>query len=215
MSGFKLAKYGKKDIRFLTLSTSLICQNAVAFYFNNEFIEFNGSLNDNFQTLRKRICRYSPYRLYKEGYITHRNMIKKYGRNDLTKTFNFEYFKVNTAEGNGVLHITYRGSYLPYNFIVDNWQDIHLSFDINIQKVNLNDTKQASCYIVSQYVGGQGSSYVRSSQSWNWVYRGFKTKWYNLSKWFSGQQLITIWNNQLKAYANDYFFPQSSLVDFG
>jgi hypothetical protein len=207
MSGFKLAKYGKKDIRFLTLTTSLICSLQEGYS--------NKSLNEDFQTLRKRIGRYSPHRLHKEGYITHRNMIKKYGRNNLTKTFNFDYFKVQTGEGNGVLHITYRGSWLPYNFIVDNWQDIHLSFDINIQKVNLKDTKQASCYIVSQYVGGQGSSYVRSSQSWNWVYRGFKTKWYNLKQWFSGQQLITIWNNQLKAYANDYFFPQSSLSDFG
>jgi hypothetical protein len=207
MSGFKLSKYGNKTIRFLTLTTSLLCSEQL----NYE----NGSLNSDFQILRKRIMRYSPYRLYKEGYITKNNMTKKYGRNDLTKTFNFDYFKVETNEGNGVLHITYRGSWLPYNFLVDNWTDIHNSWDINIQKINLDDCKNASSYIVSQYVGGQGSSYVRSSQSWNWVYRGFKSKWYSLKSWFSGQKLFSIWDNILKQYAMDYFYPQTSLADFG
>jgi hypothetical protein len=207
MSGFKLSKYGNKTVRFLTLSTSDECKNQLGYS--------NGSLNYDFQILRKRILRYSPYRLYKEGYITHNNMIKKYGRDNLTKTFNFEYFKVETNESNGVLHITYRGSYLPYDFLVDNWTDIHLSWDLNIKKINLDDSKNASCYIVSQYVGGQGSSYVRSSQSWNWVYRGFKTKWYSLKHWYRGKQLFSIWDNILKQYALDYFYPQCSLSDFG
>lgn len=191
----------------------------------------NGSLNSDFQILRKRICRYSPRRLWKEGYISHRNMILKYGRNNSTKNFSFSYFKVETSEVNGVLHILYRGSYLPYNFLVDNWQDIHLSWELNIKNIDLNDCRNAACYVVSQYIGvKQGSAYVRSSQSYDWVFRGFKSMWYKLKsdyayvgKRFGIRRLdldklndcFVYWDNILRNHANSFFYPQVQLTDFG
>ena len=205
-SGLKFSSYGKKIIRFLTLTTSVLSASA--------FDHDDRSINQDFQILKKRICRYSPYRLYKEGYISHKNMILKYGRNDLTKKFNFEYFKVQTNEGNGVLHILYRGSYLPQSFLVDNWTDIHNSWDLNIKKINLSDCRSASCYIVSQYVGYQNSSYVRSSQSWNWVFRGFKSLWYRISSAYRDNCLV-LWDNILRKRSSSYFFPQVSLCGFG
>ena len=92
-----------------------------------------------------------------------------------------EYFKVQTNEGNGVLHITYRGEYLPYNYIVDNWQDIHNSWNVNIKRIsdNKKDTKRSAVYIVSQYLAGQNSSYQRSSQSWKWLFRGYRSSFLN------------------------------------
>lgn len=210
LSGLKFSRFGNRTVRFLTLSTSLICSEAIGYG--------RGSLNVDFQKLRKRVCRYSPYRLYKEGYITKRSMVKNYGRNNSFKKFGFEYFKVETSEGNGVLHILYRGSYLPYNFLVDNWSDIHNSWEINICKVNMEDIRNASLYVVSQYVGNQESAYVRSSQSWNWVFRGFKTRWYDLkyqyNHWNWDISIYDMYDNILKRKAESYFYPQSFL-EFG
>jgi hypothetical protein len=205
LSGLKFARYGNKKVRFLTLTTSEIQGNS-----DNDL---QTSLNLNFQILYKRIKRYSPYRLFKEGYISKNKLTSVYGRNDLFKKFSFEYFKVLTNEGNGVLHILYRGSYLPYNFIVDNWQDIHNSWDLNIKLIDLTDPKDSAGYVVSQYVSHQRSSYVRSSQSWNWVFRGFKSLWYSMVHFYK-DNLFELWDSILLTKARDYFYPISSLDDF-
>jgi len=206
LSGLKFAFYGSKIIRFMTLTTSVLCSESVDYG--------NGSLNKDFQVLKKRICRYSPYRLYKEGYLSKNQMSKLYDRNDYFKNFSFEYFKVETNEGNGVLHILYRGSYLPYNFLSDNWFDIHLSFDVNIKKIDNSNSKSASCYVVGQYVSSQHSSYVRSSQSWKWVFRGFKSLWYSM-KYSYPDRCFQLWDNILKSRSLNMFYPQSTLSDFG
>jgi len=112
------------------------------------------------------------------------------------------------------LHLLYRGSYLPYNFLVDNWMDIHMTWDVNIKKINLDKSKGAAGYVVSQYVGAQGSSYVRSSQSWKWVFRGFKTLWYQMKRSYP-HDYINLWGNIIKNRAYEYFYNQTLLTDFG
>ncbi len=204
LSGLKYAKYGNKRIRFLTLTSSELWLNSIE--------SGNGVLNEDFKTLKKRIERYTPYKLFKDGYMTKNNIIKKYGREQLNKKLNFEYFKVETSEGNGVLHILYRGQYLPYNFIVDNWQDIHNSWDIHIMEVDLNRAKDTSAYIVSQYIGNQQSAYVRSSQSWNWVFRGYKQLWYKMKQDYPYQKkYIELWDKILINKAKNYFIKQTQL----
>lgn len=204
LSGLKFAKFGNKSIRFLTLTTSVIQ------YDNIDRI----GLNEAFSILRKRITRSSPYSLYKQGYVTKHKMHSLYPRKDLMKKFSFEYFKVQTNEGNGVLHILFRGDYLPYNFLVDNWMDINNSWDLNIKQIDLADLKSASCYVVSQYVSNQRSSYVRSSQSWNWVFYGFKSKWYMFRHWYP-DTCFELWDDYLKNISESSFFPQLSLSSFG
>jgi len=66
LSGLKFSKYGNKLVRFLTLTTSNVMAQSIDF--------IPGVLNSHFQILRKRILRYSPYRLYSEGYITKEEM---------------------------------------------------------------------------------------------------------------------------------------------
>ncbi|GAG60301.1 unnamed protein product, partial [marine sediment metagenome] len=63
--------------------------------------------------------------------------------------------------------------------IVDIWNDIHSSWEINIQNIatDKKNISQSSGYIVSQYVSGQGSSYQRSSRSWQWLFRGYMKAW--------------------------------------
>lgn len=217
LSGLKLAKFGRRRVRFLTLTTSLLSLECVP----------KQDLNQSFQVLRKRILRYSPARLVLEGYISRRKALSVYGHDCYMKPFSFEYFKVHTNEGNGVLHVLYRGSYLPYNFLVDNWQDIHLSWDLHIMEVDLADPRSASLYVVSQYVGGQGCSYVRSSQSHNWVFYGFKSAWSNLkhrfcynpflSKYYLNHcevNIFSLWDDVLRRRASNFFCYQSKL-DFG
>jgi hypothetical protein len=227
LSGLKFARYGKKDVRFLTLTTAVICKDQQGYE--------DGSLNKDFRILQKRISRYSPFKLWRDGYISKSQMTRKYGHSDLGKRFNFEYFKVETNEGNGVLHILYRGLYLPYNFLVDNWQDIHLSWDLNIKLVDTKDPVGSSLYIVSQYVGGQGSAYVRSSQSWKWLFRGFKSAWYDLkfqvfnscfhnkvhNKYYRNREevspmgiAIDKWDKLLFYRARSFFMPQLTLLDY-
>ena len=205
ISGLRFAKFGNKLIRFMTLTTSDLC------VMQKDYAD--GSINKDFQVLRKRILRYSPYRLYKEGYVSKRQLSKYYFPEERYKKFSFEYFKVETNEGNGVLHILYRGSYLPYNFVVDNWFDIHLSFNANIQLVNMSSLKDCAGYVVSQYVGSQGSSYVRSSQSWKWVFRGFKSLWYAMVRDYP-DNCLKLWYNILRVRAGAYFYCQSYLSDF-
>ena len=167
-SGFTLSQHGHQTIRFLTLSTSDIMSQSETYGY-----DLKENINDHFRSFKARIQRVTPWQLYKQTYITKDQLSYYYRHHDIFKPLKFEYFKVETNEGNGVLHIFYRGSYLPYNYLADNWMDIHNSWEINIQKVDLTNPKKSSAYVVNQYVAGQGSSYVRSSQSWDWVFRGY------------------------------------------
>jgi hypothetical protein len=205
LSGLKFSRYGNRQVRFLTLTTSPVMAQSVDSY--------SGILNTHFQILRKRILRYSPYRLFSEGYITKEEMNRFYGHSDIFKKFSFEYFKVETNEGNGVLHILYRGSYLPHSWISSTWMEIHNSPIVNIRLLDFKDSKKTSCYIVSQYVSFQNSSYVRSSQSWNWVFRGFKKNWYLLKRDYPNE-CFDLWDDILKHRATDYFYKQDCLPGY-
>ena len=196
--------YGNRPVRFLTLTTSSVMAQSVDFV--------PGVLNSHFQVLRKRILRYSPYRLFVEGYITKDEMSRFYGHSNLFKKFSFDYFKVETNEGNGVLHILYRGSYLPYSWLSSVWSEIHNSPIVNIKLLNLHDSIKTSCYIVSQYVSFQYSSYVRSSQSWDWVFHGFKTLWYGLRQSYP-KTCFELWDAYLRRLATFRFI--TTLEDFG
>lgn len=205
LSGLKLSRYTHQYIRFLTLTTSSLCGESVDYG--------HGSLNKDFQILKQRIKRYSPYRLVNEGYLTRAQARYFYKKDKYFKKFTLEYFKVETSEGNGVLHILYRGQYLPYNFIVDNWQDIHNSWEVNIQLINKDKPVDSALYVVGQYVAGQDTAYVRSSHSWNWVFRGFKSKWYEFCRWFPDKK-FALWDSYLEKIALERFFPQLAIDDF-
>ena len=172
-TGLKLAKKENKTVRFLTLNTSGIQVKS------EDYDEFK--LNEDFRKLKQRIQRMTPLKMVKDGYIKTSDLRHYYNDIPANKTLDFEYFKVQTNEGNGVLHIVYKGQYLPYNYVVDNWQDIHNSWNVNIKKIGNNraDGGRASSYIVSQYVSSQNSSYVRSSQSWKWLFRGYRKAFLN------------------------------------
>jgi len=78
--------------------------------------------------------------------------------------------------------------------------------------MDLNDIKRCGGYVVSQYVGGQGSSYVRSSQSYKWVFKGYKGTWNNMKRDYP-EDCIKLWHKILKNRANKYFLKQMNLND--
>jgi hypothetical protein len=172
LSGMQLAYHYNKKIRFLTLSTSDI-QYQQEGYDNNQ-------LNNDFRKLKQRIQRMTVAKLIQQGYLSTDKIRKYYPNLPLLRSFDFEYFKVTTNEGNGVLHIIYKGQYLPYNYLVDNWQDIHNSWELNITLLNSSkkDYQKASSYVITQYLSNQDSTYQRSSQSWSWVVRGYTKTWH-------------------------------------
>lgn len=88
---------------------------------------------------------------------------------------NFQYLRVLTDEGNGVIHILFTGEYIPKKWIVANWNDIHESYICDISEVR--DNKKMANYVVSHYLSNQKCSYTRMSWSKGWLFRGAIGKW--------------------------------------
>lgn len=105
-------------------------------------------LGRHFQELRRRIERRQGYRI--------------------------EYFKVETSEGNGVLHMVWaielgRPAYVDQAWLSSEWVKIHGAHRVWIDRMGRsgNSVQRVARYIVSQYLAGQkASALVRASWSW-------------------------------------------------
>ena len=139
--------------------------------------------------MKTAIKRYTPYRLMKEGYITKNKIHRYYPNKNPFDQLKFDYIKIKTTEGNGVLHIPFYGDFLPYNFLCDLFSYYSgFAWDLDIRKIGKSprsneDRKKISYYVMNQYVTNQtdeygNSSYNGYSTSWNWIFHGFTT-WYN------------------------------------
>ena len=87
----------------------------------------------------------------------------------------FQYCKVNTNEGNGVVHVLYKGKYIPQRWLSYNWNKIHNSYIVDIRKCD-NDKSIAS-YLINQYLSNQKCTYTRMSYSNKWIFKGAVEKW--------------------------------------
>jgi hypothetical protein len=121
---------------------------------------FQRNIANDFQVLRKRIYR-------KFGVL-------------------LAYFMVHTNEGNGVLHVLFRGKvYIPQGWLSNQWLDIHKSSYVWIKQT----PDDVARYVVTQYVADQGTSYQRCSWSQNWVCKGFVGEWKRLIRWYKQYML--------------------------
>jgi len=113
-------------------------------------------LNDSFQALLKRIRR----RWASSG---------------------FEYWKLRTSEGLGVLHIIFSGPWIPHSWLSRSWEEVHASPIVYIQELRQTRKKMIS-YLMRHYLPAHddGRLYTRMSWSWGWVFRGFVGAW----RWF-------------------------------
>ena len=86
-----------------------------------------------------------------------------------------EYARVRTSEGNGVLHVVYRGEFIPVRWLSKAWRELHKSPNVWIARVK--GKKEVARYI-SHYMSKQVAAFVRLSYSAKWVFRGFYKVWY-------------------------------------
>lgn len=164
------------------------------------------SLPSAFDCIKTMIRKYSPYRLFKDGYLNEYELNYFYDRESIFKTFKFEYVKVFTSEGGaqGVYHILFFGSYLPQAFLSSLWMyytGTAFSVDIRVVKDvarSNSDVKRLSRYCIDQYVVGQknddgSSAFVSYSKSFDWSIRN-----YNGVYWFFKKNLKEgIWDKDL------------------
>ena len=110
-----------------------------------------------------------------------------------------QYCKINTSEGNGVIHALFVGSYVPQDWISKAWSEIHGgSMVVDIREVRLrkrSDVKSMGRYLVSQYLARQ--PYERMSWSWRWVCRGFVGIWRDLVSRHGLKDALVKWNHFL------------------
>lgn len=76
----------------------------------------------------------------------------------------FEYLRVKTHEGNGVLHVLYIGTYIPRTWLQVQWIDIHKSWNVDIRDCQ----RYHYSYIINQYLCGQ-SLFDKYSMTLKWV----------------------------------------------
>ena len=95
-------------------------------------------------------------------------------RRRVERKFNYyvEFFKVETCEGFGVLHMvwaikTERAVWIPQSWLSEEWEKIHGARVVWIARVKKTkkSIRNVAAYFVGQYLGGQ-SAIVRISWSW-------------------------------------------------
>lgn len=110
-----------------------------------------------------------------------------------------EYYRLRTNEGNGVLHIIYKGGFIPQRWLKNAWNEIWESPIVFIQA--LRGEKRLARYLVTHYMAGHSYQgvFVRGSWSWGWVFRGFVRTWRRvLSTSVDMQTAIYTWNVLLR-----------------
>lgn len=131
------------------------------------------NLNSDFRTLKMRIFR-------------------KYH-------FKMKYWKIRTNEGNGVLHIIYRGKYIPQQWLSKQWADIHKSPVVDIR--SLYETRKGltgiAFYLVGNYLTKQ--SFERMSWGYSWVFPAFVSSWKRLIEKYSFKRALFLWNLLLRS----------------
>jgi hypothetical protein len=129
------------------------------------------NLNDDFRALKMRILR-------------------KYH-------FKMKYWKIRTNEGNGVLHVVFRGKYIPQKWLSEQWANIHKSPIVDIR--SLYETKKGLTgivfYLVGNYLAKQ--SFERMSWGYGWVFPGFVRKWKELVEKYGFKSALYLWNGFL------------------
>ncbi len=111
--------------------------------------------------------------------------------------FKMKYWKVRTNEGNGVLHIVYRGKFIPQRWLSEQWAVIHKSPVVDIR--SLYETRKGLAgivfYLVGNYLAKQ--SFERMSWGYSWVFPAFVSCWKRLIEKYGFKQALFLWNRLL------------------
>jgi hypothetical protein len=108
-----------------------------------------------------------------------------------------KYWKIRTNEGNGVLHIVFRGKYIPQKWLSEQWADIHRSPIVDIR--SLYETRKGLTgivfYLVGNYLAKQ--SFERMSWGYGWVFPAFVGSWKRIIEKYGFKCALYLWNRLL------------------
>ena len=111
--------------------------------------------------------------------------------------FKMKYWKIRTNEGNGVLHIVFRGKYIPQEWLSVQWAEIHKSPVVDIR--SLYETRKGLTgivfYLVGNYLAKQ--SFERMSWGYSWVFPAFVSCWKRLIEKYGFKRALFLWNKLL------------------
>lgn len=111
-----------------------------------------------------------------------------------------QYWSLRTNEGYGVLHIVFKGGFIPQSWLSDAWRSIHGASIVDIRVLRGSPRRLAS-YLVANYLCRQ--SFERMSWSWSWVFRGFCGVWRSrFSSWYKSAPgaCLRAWNRLICSF---------------
>lgn len=134
-------------------------------------------------------------------------------RKRIKRHFGFlpQYWSLKTNEGNGVLHIVFKGGFIPQHWLSDAWFSIHGARVVDIRAL-WGSPRKLTNYLVANYLCKQ--SYERMSWSWNWVFRGFCGIWRSrFSSWYRVDRVACLkaWNSLICTFSVPIPFVQGRL----
>ena len=111
--------------------------------------------------------------------------------------FKMKYWKIRTNEGNGVLHIVFRGKYIPQKWLSEQWTEIHKSPIVDIRSLyeTRKGLKGIVFYLVGNYLAKQ--SFERVSWGYSWVFPAFVSSWKRLIEKYGFKRGLELWNRLL------------------
>lgn len=111
----------------------------------------------------------------------------------------FEYVKVRTTEGNGVLHVVLRfAKRIPHSWLSQSWKDIHGAVVVWVTRL-YGSSKAAARYLATQYCSGQ--AFQRLSMSYGWLGRKAIWNWKHICWVHRGNftAILEAWSRYLAA----------------
>jgi hypothetical protein len=126
-----------------------------------------------------------------------------------------QYWKVETKEGYGVLHVLFRiiddkvprkvkkncplprrmRGFVPHNWLSRTWEKIHGAKIVEIHELKgKRSERDIAYYVIGNYVSKQPIKRISYSQKW--VCRGFSTKWKTFLEVY-GKRAVEVWDKWL------------------
>jgi len=134
-------------------------------------------------------------------------------RRRIERKFHFkaEYWGLRTNEGNGVLHLIFKGGFIPQWWLSEAWFSIHGASIVDI-RVLRGSSRRLANYLVANYLCKQ--SFERMSWSWGWVFRGFCGVWRSrFASWYKVDRVscLSAWNRLISTFSSQLSVRYGSL----
>lgn len=183
ISGINRAKALGETLRFLTLTSSQSSQR--------------DDLNYNFNRLVRDLRHGKKVRSKKtKKWIWDRRPCK------------FQYCKIRTHEGFGVIHAIFRGSFIKQSIIKGLWYKYNKAFMVDVRKV-WDSPKKVAGYLIGNYL--MHHTFFRMAWSVGWIFKGWLKKFKHMIRFNGFKKGILFWQVVLKNRDIDKAYMQLKL----